>query len=114
ESRAGKTANTPRSWVVFDFDKVEGTTHEEVVEKYLPAECQNVSYVAQLSSSMWRPDTTTWSGHIFMLLKSETAELRVRQWFEHLNFTVPALATQLKLSDSLQALHWPLDRTVAY
>lgn len=114
ESRAGKTLDAKRSWVVFDFDKVEGADHKDVVAKYLPAECQNVSYVAQLSASMFRPDTTTWSGHIFMLLSSPADQMHIKQWFEHINFTVPALTGQITLSDSLQALHWPLDRTVAY
>lgn len=114
ESRAGKTLPKPREWVVFDFDKVPAKDHVEVVAKYLPDYCQNVSYVVQLSASMFRPDTTLWSGHIFMLLKDAIDAGRLRQWFEHLNFNVPALASTLALSDSLQALRWPLDRTVAY
>ena len=114
ESRAGKTLVAPRQWVVFDFDKVDAKDHADVVARYLPAECQGVSYIAQLSASMFRPDTKSWSGHIFMLLKEPADDLRVKQWFEHINFTLPALTTQIRLSDSLQALHWPLDRTVAY
>lgn len=114
ESRAGLTARTAKEWVVFDFDKVEAIDAADVVKKYLPAECQNVSYIAQLSASMYRPDVTSWSGHIFMLLKQPIEEARLKQWFELLNFTVPALTDQLSLSDSEQALHWPLDRTVAY
>lgn len=114
ESRAGKTLKVDREWVVFDFDKVEAKDAADVVAKYLPAECQQVSYIVQLSASMFRPDNQLWSGHIFMLLKESIAELKLKQWFEHLNFSIPALTQQLKLSDSLQALHWPLDRTVAY
>lgn len=114
ESRAGKTKAAPRTWVVFDFDKVEAKDYVEVVAKYLPPECQNVSYVVQLSASMFRPDVTSWSGHIFMLLKDAVDEQRIKQWFEYLNFNLPALTSQISLSDSLQALHWPLDRTVAY
>lgn len=115
ESRAGLTdKDAPHHWVVFDFDKVPARDAAEVVKTYLPAECQNVSYIAQLSASMFRPDNTTWSGHIFMLLKEPIGEQRLRQWFEYLNFTVPALAEQLRLSDSEQSLRWPLDRTVAY
>lgn len=114
ESRAGKTKAAPRTWVVFDFDKVEAKDHLEVVAKMLPPECQNVSYVVQLSASMFRPDVSSWSGHIFMLLNDEVEEKLVKQWFEYLNFNLPSLTSQLRLSDSLQALHWPLDRTVAY
>lgn len=114
ESRAGKTQDTLREWVVFDFDKVEGSSAADVVKRYLPAECQSVSYIYQLSASMFRPDTTTWSGHIFMLLKTPIDQQRLKQWFEHLNFSNKTLNAEMSLSDSLQALHWPLDRTVAY
>lgn len=115
ESRAGMTSDTKRDWVVFDFDKVPARDAAEVVAKYLPPECQNVSYIVQLSASMFRPDTNgLWSGHIFMLLKEQIDEKRLKQWFEYLNFSLPALTSAISLSDSLQALHWPLDRTVAY
>lgn len=114
ESRAGKSVKADRDWIVFDFDKVQGTSPEDVIKRYLPAVCQNVSYIAQLSASMFRPDVKSWSGHIFMLLKEPASEQKVKQWFEHLNFTQPSLEQSLSLSDSMQALHWPLDRTVAH
>lgn len=114
ESRAGLTDRQPKEWICFDFDKVEATDHEDVVARYLPAACQNVSYVVQLSASMFRPDTTTWSGHIFMLLDQPATEQYLKQWLEWLNFNVPELTGQISLSDSEQALHWPLDRTIAY
>lgn len=114
ESRAGKTLKAPREWVVFDFDRVDAADHTEVVQKYLPPECQNVSYIAQLSASMFKLEVKKWSGHIFMLLKTPVEDQRVKQWFEHINFRLPALQAQISLSDSLQALHWPLDRTAAY
>jgi len=114
ESRAGLALKQARDWIVFDFDKVEGASAEDVVKRYLPAACQNVSFIAQLSPSMFKPDTTSWSGHIFMLLKKPTDELEVKKWFEHINFTTPALEKQMHLSDSGHALHWPLDRVVAY
>lgn len=114
ESRAGLTARTQRDWVVFDFDKVEAKDHVEVVKKYLPPECQQVSYIAQLSASMFRPDVELWSGHIFMLLDKPLEPEKLKQWFEYLNFSIPALSAQVTLSDSEHALHWPLDHTVAY
>lgn len=113
ESRASKTIKNDRTWVCFDFDKVDAKDHGDVVKKYLPDTCQNVSYIVQPSASMFKPDTTHWSGHIFMLLKTPVPEKVLKQWFEHLNFKVPALAKSLSLTDSLQALRWPLDRTVA-
>jgi hypothetical protein len=113
ESRAGKTIRNDRTWVCLDFDKVNAKTHEEVIEKYLPDYCQNVSYIVQPSASMFLPKTKRWSGHIFMMLKTPTPEKALKSWFEHLNFTNKYLAKELVLTDSLQALHWPLDRTVA-
>lgn len=114
ESRAGLTARTQRDWVVFDFDKVEAKDHLEVVKNYLPPECQQVSYIVQLSASMFRPDVNLWSGHIFMMLDQPIEPDRLKQWFEYINFNLPALNSQITLSDSEHALHWPLDRTVAY
>lgn len=114
ESRAGLADKQPRDWIVFDFDKVDGKSPEDVVKRYLPAACQNVSFIAQLSPSMFKPGTDKWSGHIFMLLKTPTDELDIKQWFEYINFSTPALEKQFRLSDSEHALHWPLDRVVAY
>lgn len=115
ESRASKTLKgEPRQWVVFDFDKVSAGSAEEVVQKYLPACCQGVSYIVQHSASMFRPDEKRFSGHLFMLLKEACHEEQLTRWFETVNFTVPALADQLSLSSSGIALHWPLDRTAAY
>jgi hypothetical protein len=114
ESRAGKTRKDPHDFVVFDFDKVEGTSAADVISRYLPPSCQNVSYVSQLSASMFRPDTSLWSGHIFMLLKTPATDEQLRSWFEYMNFSQPKLTASIRLSDSMQALHWPLDRTVAY
>lgn len=114
ESRAGKTRKLPKEFVVFDFDKVEAKDAADVIARYLPPCCQNVSYIAQLSASMFRPDVKLWSGHIFMLLRTPIDEARLKAWVESINFSVPALEGQIKLSDSLQALHWPLDRTATY
>lgn len=114
ESRANMTEHGPRQWVVFDFDKVQASDHAEVVRKYLPAACQDVSYVVQHSASMYRHDFSGWSGHIFMLLEQPADERFLKQWMEHLNFTVPALTSELALSQAKVALHWPLDRTAAY
>jgi len=114
ESRANMTQHAPRQWVVFDFDKVDAKDHVEAVRKYLPASCHDVSYVVQHSASMYRHDFAGWSGHVFMLLEQPADERFLKQWFEHLNFTVPALTSELALSQAQVALHWPLDRTAAY
>lgn len=115
ESRRGKTVKgAPREWVVFDFDKVDAKDHADVVKKFLPVECQNVSYIAQHSASMFVPGRTQWSGHIFMQLKEPSTGQLLREWFEALNFTIPALRDEISLTDSGIGLHWPLDRSAAY
>lgn len=113
ESRAGQTSKDTRHWVCFDFDGVQADSHEEVVKNYLPRELHNVSYVVQLSASMFKPDQQLWSGHIFMMLSTPADEKVVKQWLEYINFNNAGLSAQLSLTDSEQALHWPLDRTVA-
>lgn len=113
ESRAGQTTKDEKHWVCFDFDGVEATDHADVVKRYLPRELQNVSYIVQLSASMFKPDPQLWSGHIFMMLSRPTDETTLKRWFEVLNFTNAGLSAQLRLTDSEQALHFPLDRTVA-
>ena len=116
ESRAGKTQKELQHFIVFDFDKVQGTSHEDVVARYLPEHCQNVAYIAQRSASMSHPQRKPgiWSGHIFMLLKTPATEVQLKQYIEWVNFNVKALTNQISLSDSQQALHWPLDRTSGY
>lgn len=114
ESRAGLTDKSPKQWICFDFDKVDATDHADVVKRFLPPECQKVSYIAQVSASMYRPDATRWSGHIFMMLDAPANEQTLKSWLEWINFNIPDLESQIGLSDSQQALHWPLDRTVAY
>jgi len=115
ESRAGFTLKgAKRPWVVFDFDKVDAHTAEDVVQTYLPAECRNVSYIAQQSASMFKADNKQWSGHIFMWLKQPSNESQLKGWFEAINFELPALCEQMRLTDSAASLHWPLDRTAAF
>jgi len=115
ESRAQKTLKgVPRDWIVFDFDKVPLDEGESVVERYLPAYAHNVSYVEQISASMFVPDQPFWSGHVFMLLKEACHEELIVQYLEHLNFTTPALEELVSLSKSQMTLHWPLDRSAGY
>lgn len=114
ESRAGKTLKgAPREWVVFDFDKIDVPDAETAIRTCLPACCHNVSYIEQRSSSMFRPGEHKWSGHLFMLLAQPSNAVQLQTWFESINFSIPALESQLTLTDSGVSLHWPLDRTVA-
>lgn len=115
ESRAQKTLkNVPRDWIVFDFDKVPLDEGENVVERYLPAYAHNVSYIEQVSASMFVPGQPFWSGHVYMLLKEACLETQIVQYLEHLNFTTPALNALVSLSKAKMTLHWPLDRSAGY
>lgn len=115
ESRRSMTAkDTKKDWIVFDFDKVDASGAEEAIIKYLPAYCRGVSYIVQKSASMFRTDNRQFSGHIFMMLAKPMTEAEQVRWFEHVNFTIPALRESISLSPSGLALHWPLDRTAAY
>lgn len=110
ESRAGKTLRgTEREWIVFDFDKVACDS----VEELLPAVCRDVSYIVQKSTSMFISDQF-FSGHVFMLLERPTTEEELKNWYEKINFDNPILKSQLALTGSKVALHWPLDRSGAY
>jgi hypothetical protein len=115
ESRKQKTLKgVPRDWIVFDFDKVPLNDGESVVERYLPAYAHNVSYIEQVSASMFVPDQPYWSGHVFMLLKEPTLESQIVEYLEHLNFTIPALDELVSLSKAKMTLHWPLDRSAGH
>lgn len=115
ESRAGFWRDDKHDWVVFDFDKVacaptvEGAL--DAIKKYLPACCQNVDCLIQLSSSCYRPDTTLLSAHILMLLEAPQSSAAINHWIEWINFHSP-MKDELSLTDSGMALHFPLDRSV--
>jgi len=110
ESRAGKTIKgIDRVWLVFDFDKVACDS----VDELLPPACKDVSYIIQRSTSMFVSDQF-FSGHVFMLLERPSNEKELKEWFERINFDNPILKSQLALTGSKTALHWPLDRSGAY
>lgn len=52
---------------MFDFDKVEADDQADAIQRYLPAECQNVGYVVQHSASMFDPRNDKFPGHIHSL-----------------------------------------------
>lgn len=116
ESRAQKTLRgVPREFITFDFDKVPLDKGETVVERYLPSYAHNVSYVEQVSASMFLPESDgLYSGHVFMLLKEACHEELIVAFIEHLNFTCPALVEQIELSKAKLTLHWPLDRSAGH
>lgn len=112
ESRAGQKLEKPTDWIVFDFDKVPGDSFDDVIQRYLPACCHGVRYVAQYSASMQIPTTESFSGHVFMQLDRPIALSDLRDWFIALNLSQPALIETLTLTASGITLHWPLDVAV--
>lgn len=113
ESRRGHKIDAPRNWIVFDFDRVEAKDASDAIRKYLPKECHEAPYIAQLSASMQRPDVKSFSAHIFMWLAKPVTSKHLQEWLEVLNFHQPELEKRFTLTPSGFALHWPLDVTSA-
>lgn len=109
ESRKGTTStNDSTHWVCLDVDDAKFTSPEEVV-KALGLE--DVSYVVQYSASHKLAGKKTLSCHIFMQLDKPLKAPEIKAWLMHMNLTTSALESNLSLSKSHAALHWPLDIT---
>lgn len=115
ESRAGTAIDEPTSWILLDFDKVNfAPTHAGALQAlghYVPA-LAHVDCIVQLSASCFVPTTRKLSMHVFVLLDAPTDPQRIKDWLTWMNFQQP-LFKELRLSNSLHALSFPLDRTVA-
>lgn len=118
ESRANLSdKNAKHQWVCFDFDKVpfpptiEGAV--DAIYELLPEECHDVDAVIQLSPSSFRPDTTTLSCHVFMLLDAPMTTRELKNYLLALNLGNARLRDSLALTDSKSALHYKLDPCVA-
>jgi hypothetical protein len=116
ESRAGHALDNGHPWVCFDFDGVGcvpgAAGAVAAVSKYLPEELRRSALLVQLSSSAFRPDTRTFSGHLFALLDRAVSTNELSEWLTWLNFRTP-LREEIRLTESALGLHLPLDRTVA-
>jgi hypothetical protein len=128
ESRAGKTDRTALTQLlVLDIDGIElpklpmfgkkliAKNVEDIAEQLineLPNDLRNVSYVAQASASFgFKTDKV--SLHIFMYLNKPYRSKILKNWLEHINFTVPLFKEQITLSVTGQSLCLPLDISVA-
>jgi hypothetical protein len=108
ESRAGLMQPEMTGYIVLDFDglRLPGTLDEMLAELGLG----DVDYILQYSASHGiRPDLRA---HVFMLLATPHMPERLKQWLKWLNMTSPTLSTQLELTKTAMAIHWPLDITV--
>ena len=118
--------NAPTDYIVFDLDGIQlpNTSVPNVIEEddiktiakqfvhYLPSEFHDVSYVAQASASLGCKSNTI-SMHLFFLLDRPVYPRALKEWFRSLNFSIPVLAEQLKLSSNGQSLTYPIDISVA-
>ncbi len=127
ESRAGQTDRTANTdLLVLDVDgfeipgfkvpkKIKAADVEKAAEcfiKLLPIEFQDVSYIAQASSSLGIKGNST-SIHIYFFLTIGMTVKGLKLWFKHINLTVPAIKNEVSLSANGQSLTWPLDISVA-
>lgn len=109
ESRAGLTVSEPTQFVVLDFDGADlgDRTLDEVLTEI---GLHDVSYIQQFSASYGiKPG---FNAHIFLLLDESVAAETLKLWFKWKNLSAPFLRSQLSLTKTGMALHWPLDCTV--
>lgn len=127
ESRAGVTdRNAYVEYIVLDLDgmNVPGFTNKkqltaddvqraaDTVIAQLPAAFQDVTYIAQASSSLGMKGDRV-SMHIYIALTVALPVKAVKLWLRHINYTVDMFSSQLELSVNGQALKYPLDPSVA-
>lgn len=116
ESRAGHATDDPHEWVCFDFDKVDCPPTFEgalvAIGKYLPQYTHDVEAVIQLSASCFHPEATRLSAHVFMRLSEPVSSKVLSEWFTHINFQ-PNVLPEVRLTDSANALSYPVDRSVS-
>ena len=127
ESRRGQSDKLAYSeYIVLDLDGlyVDGYKHRsdlkgkdieriaKLVMSQMPAALQDVSYIAQASSSMGMKSDRV-SLHIYIALQVPLPPKTVKLWLKHINHTVELFRSQLELSSTGQSLKYPLDLSVA-
>ena len=127
ESRASHTdRNAYAEYIVLDLDSmtVPGFTNKtqltstdiqriaDSVIVQLPPAFQDVTYIAQASSSMGMKGDRV-SMHVYIGLQVPLPVKTIKLWLKHINYTVDMFSSQLELSVNGQALKYPLDPSVA-
>lgn len=108
ESRKGTTQTNDRTqWVCLDIDDARFSSPDEVMRALA---LEDISYVVQYSSS-YKLTNKNLSCHIFFLLSRPLPAPELKAWLMHMNQSVSALESNISLSKSAAALHWPLDIT---
>ena len=109
ESRKGTTVtNDKTQWVCLDIDDARFSSPDEVMRALA---LDDISYVVQYSSSYKLGGSKNLSCHIFFLLDRPVSAPQLKAWLMHMNLSVAALESNITLSKSNAALHWPLDIT---
>ena len=127
ESRRGQSDKLAYSeYIVLDLDGlyVDGYKHKpdlkgkdieriaKLVMSQMPAALQDVSYIAQASSSMGMKGDRV-SLHIYIALQVPLPPKTIKLWLKHINHTVSMFSSQIELSSTGQSLKYPLDLSVA-
>ena len=112
ESRKGAhLKDDPTAWLCLDIDGLPLMSAEEFIQKILPAEFQNVSYIMQYSASMGLDKERGLSGHLFFLLEREVEAPIIKKWLTWLNLSIAELQSNLKLTKNGRSLKYPIDIT---
>jgi hypothetical protein len=125
ERRRGKVNRDQRTnLLVIDLDDIESPFEipervdkefvarlAERLVKYLPEEFQDVSFIAQASSSLGLGGSKV-STHLFFMLEEEVHPATLQAYLTQINLDSEWFANQLTLSASGDALHYPVDRTI--
>jgi hypothetical protein len=110
ESRAGSTnPDDPTQWICLDIDGVD--QYQNVDALLTDLDLADIDYIVQWSSSMGIENKLGLRCHVFMLLSEPTSPTLLKNWLRGLNLNTKALAAQLKLTKTQNALRWPLDIT---
>lgn len=127
ESRAGKSdRDAPTKTIVLDFDGISIPGYEvpdqmdeealkvisEMLVRHLPYCFQQSSYIATASSSMGVKKNRL-GLHIEFWLADEINPKALKHYLEHLNYTAPFFANQLRLTEKQAALSYRVDINLA-
>ena len=111
EPRAGQhDLEALTEWCVIDIDDLKGF---EELNDVMAMLALDVDHIVQYSASMGVDPTKALSAHVFFLLSSPVSPKQLKDWLIHLNLSIPALRSQVRLSASHMAPVWPVDPTVA-
>ena len=109
ESRAGLMASEQTLWMLLDFDGLDpqGKSMDMILDALGVG---GVDYIQQYSASQGIKEGL--NAHVFMLLDTPHSAEELKMWIKWRNLEVPLLKSQLVLTKTNMALHWPLDITV--